>query len=80
MGIGADITYDAQNPNVPANFKGLIDSVRIYKTALSADELKNAEREADDNTVVWLDFEETTDKTYAREQYNSCLLYTSRCV
>lgn len=71
MGIGADITYDAQNPNVPANFKGLIDSVRIYKTALSADELKNAEREADDNTVVWLDFEETTDKTYAREQYNS---------
>ncbi|MDO4602272.1 MAG: DUF4981 domain-containing protein, partial [Eubacteriales bacterium] len=71
VGIGADITYDAQNPNVPANFKGLIDNVRIYKTALSAEELKNAEREADDNTVVWLDFEETTDKTYAREQYNS---------
>ena len=71
VGIGADVTYDAQNPNVPANFKGLIDNVRIYKTALSAEELKNEEREADDNTVVWLDFEETTDKTYAREQYNS---------
>ena len=71
VGIGADITYDAQNPNVPANFKGLIDNVRIYKTALSADELKNAEREADDNTVIWLDFDETTDKDYAREQFNS---------
>ena len=71
VGTGADITYDAQNPNVPANFKGLIDNVRIYKTALSADELKNAEREADDNTVIWLDFDETTDKDYAREQFNS---------
>lgn len=71
VGIGADITYDAQNPNVPANFKGLIDNVRIYKTALSADELKSTERTADENTVVWLDFEETTDKTYAREEFNS---------
>ncbi len=42
MVIGADITYDAHNPNVPGNFKGLIDSVRIYKTELSAEELKNA--------------------------------------
>lgn len=71
VGIGADVTYDAQNPNVPANFKGLIDNVRIYKTALSAEELKDTERTADDNTVVWLDFEETAERTYSQEQYNS---------
>ncbi|MFR5913865.1 MAG: LamG-like jellyroll fold domain-containing protein [Blautia wexlerae] len=47
VGIGADVTcYDAQNPNVPANFRGLIDNVRIYKTALTADELKDTAREA----------------------------------
>ena len=71
VGIGADVTYDAQNPNVPANFKGLIDSVRIYKAALTADELKDTERKANDDTVVWLDFEEATDRTYSQEQYNS---------
>ena len=71
VGIGADVTYDAQNPNVPANFKGLIDNVRIYKTALTADELKDTAREANDDAVVWLDFEETTERTYSKEQYNS---------
>ena len=71
VGIGADVTYDAQNPNVPANFKGLIDNVRIYKTALTADELKDTAREANDDAVVWLDFEDTTDRTYSKEQYNS---------
>ena len=71
VGIGADITYDAQNPNVPAVFNGLIDSVRIYERALSAEELTAEDRTADDSTVVWLDFEGTTDRTYSRETYNS---------
>lgn len=71
VGIGADVSYDAQNPNVPATFKGLIDSVRIYNRALSADELANEGRSADENTVVWLDFEESTEKTFADNQYYS---------
>lgn len=71
VGIGADITYDAQNPNVPCTFKGLIDSVRIYNRALSAEELADTGRVADESSVVWLDFEETTQKDYAQETYYS---------
>ncbi|MDY3767715.1 MAG: glycoside hydrolase family 2 TIM barrel-domain containing protein [Lachnospiraceae bacterium] len=71
VGIGADITYDAQNPNVPCMFKGLIDSVRIYNRALSAEELADTSRTADENSVVWLDFEETTEKDYAQDTYYS---------
>lgn len=71
VGIGADITYDAQNPNVPANFKGLIDSVRVYGRALALEELEDAERTADETSILWLDFEETADRTYQEAQYNS---------
>lgn len=71
VGIGADLTYDAQNPNVPATFKGVIDNVRIYDKALSLDELNNAGRKADDNTLLWLDFNSTTNKTYAKGSYYS---------
>lgn len=71
VGIGADVSYDAQNPNVPATFEGLIDSVRIYNRALSAEELADEGRSADENTVVWLDFEEATEKTYDTDQYYS---------
>ncbi len=71
VGIGADVTFDAQNPNVPATFNGLIDSVRIYNRALSAEELADTERTADESAVVWLDFEETTEKTYSTEEYYS---------
>lgn len=71
VGIGADLTYDAQNPNVPATFKGIIDNVRIYNKALSLDELNNTERKADNDTLLWLDFNGTTDKTYAQDSYYS---------
>lgn len=71
VGIGADITYDAQNPNVPSQFNGLIDNVRIYNTALSKEEINNAVRIPDEHTVVWLDFEETDEKAYNQEQYFS---------
>lgn len=71
VGIGADVTFDAQNPNVPATFKGVIDNVRIYDRALSKEELNNKDREADNNTLLWLDFDETADKTYEKDTYFS---------
>lgn len=71
VGIGADVTYDAQNPNVPGTFKGLIDSVHIYNRALSAEEIADTTRTADESAVVWLDFEETTEKTYEAETFSS---------
>ena len=71
VGIGADLTYDAQNPNVPATFKGTIDNVRIYNKALTLEELNNTGRTADDNTLLWLDFNSTTDKTYAQDSFYS---------
>lgn len=71
VGIGADLTYDAQNPNVPNTFKGVIDNVRIYNRALSEKEFNDAGRKADDSTLVWLDFNETTDKTYEKDTYFS---------
>lgn len=71
VGIGADVSYDAQNPIVPATFEGLIDSVRIYSRALSAEELADEGRTADESAVVWLDFEESTERTYDTDQYYS---------
>lgn len=71
VGIGADLTYDAQNPNVPATFKGVIDNVRIYDKALTKEELNNGTRKADDNTLLWLDFNETKEKTYKDDTYFS---------
>lgn len=71
VGIGADVTYDAQNPNVPDHFDGLIDSVRIYDKALTAEELNKTDRKPDDHSLVWLDFENTTDRNYAQETYYS---------
>lgn len=71
VGIGADLTYDAQNPNVPATFKGIIDNVRIYNKALSLEELNNSGRKSDNNTLLWLDFNGTTEKTYAQDSYYS---------
>ena len=71
VGIGADVTYDAQNPNVPAVFEGLIDEVRISKKALSAVELQKTDRKPDDSTLVWLDFDQFTEKNYAQKEYFS---------
>lgn len=71
VGIGADLSYDAQNPNVPDTFKGVIDNVRIYDKALSHDELKDEGRKADDHTLLWLDFNETQSKTYEDDTYFS---------
>lgn len=71
VGIGADITYDAQNPNVPAVFNGLIDNVRIYSKALTEKELSDTSRKPDGQTILWLDFEVTEDVVYDRKTYFS---------
>ncbi|MCI9079462.1 MAG: DUF4981 domain-containing protein [Lachnospiraceae bacterium] len=71
VGIGADLTYDAQNPNVPATFRGIIDNVRIYNKALTKEELNDTGRKADNDTLLWLDFESTTDKKYDRDTFYS---------
>ncbi len=71
VGIGADLTYDAQNPNVPATFKGSIDNVRIYNKALTLKELNNKNRKSDKNTLLWLDFNNTTEKSYSQDTYYS---------
>ena len=71
VGIGAYVTYDAQNPNVPPVFKGLIDNVRIYNKALTPDEIKKTSRKPDENALVWLDFEGAEDVTYPQPTYYS---------
>lgn len=71
VGIGADVTFDAQNPNVPDTFKGLIDNVHIYNKALSLAEINDKTRKADDNTLLWLNFDNTTAKTYEQDKYYS---------
>ena len=67
-GIGADVTYDAQNPNVPGTFKGLIDSVHIYNRALSAEEIADTTRTADESAVVWLDFEKRQQRRHTKDE------------
>lgn len=71
VGIGADVAFDAQNPNVPNTFSGLIDEVRIYNRALTGDELNDTKRTPDENTVVWLDFDSTTKQSYDQDTYFS---------
>lgn len=71
VGIGADLTYDAQNPNVPATFIGNIDDVRIHQRALTLGELNNKQRTPDDSAVVWLDFEEKGTITFDNETFYS---------
>ena len=71
VGIGADVAFDAQNPNVPNTFSGLIDEVRIYNRALTADELNDTKRTPDENTVVWLDFDSATKLSYDQDTYFS---------
>lgn len=71
VGIGADVAYDAQNPNVPSVFRGLIDNVRICTRAMSAEELADETRKPDDSALIWLDFDEASEQTYADESYFS---------
>ncbi|EGT3616520.1 DUF4981 domain-containing protein [Clostridium perfringens] len=40
----------------------IIDSVRIYDKALTAEELENSNRVPNDNTVLWMDFENWEDE------------------
>lgn len=71
VGIGADITYDAQNPNNPGYFDGLIDDVRISSRALNLEEILDTKRKADASSLVWLDFDSFKDKKYEQKTYFS---------
>lgn len=71
LGIGADVAYDAQNPNVPDTFSGLIDNVRIYNKALNDSEINDKNRKPDESTILWLDFNEYTEKKYKQEKFYS---------
>lgn len=71
VGIGADISYDAQNPNVPNYFDGLIDKVRIYNDALSERELNDQNRKPNEQSIVWLDFEELNKIDYEKSKFFS---------
>ena len=73
VGIGADLTYDAQNPNVPDFFVGLIDNVRIYDKALSVDVVANTNKTMAESleAILWLDFETKEEVSYEEETYYS---------
>lgn len=71
VGIGKDLTFDAQDTNSNAVFRGLIDNVHIYNKALSAFEIAQTNRGIDENTVLWIDFNESSQKTYASKKYFS---------
>jgi len=46
-----------------------LDNVRIYNRALSADELNNSNRNPDENTVLWVDFEKYQESSYDQKEY-----------
>lgn len=71
VGIGGDVLFDARQAEAMPTFKGLIDSVRIYNRALNQQELVRTDRKPDSSSLLWLDFENTTKKTYERETFMS---------
>lgn len=71
VGIGIDSTFDAQSTAVPATFRGLIDNAHIYNKALTGDEIIKSGRTADESTLLWIDFNETSEKTYDAKKYYS---------
>lgn len=71
VGIGIDSTFDAQSTDIPSTFRGLIDSVHIYNRALNANEIVKTDREADENTVLWIDCDEYSKKEYDTKAYYS---------
>lgn len=70
LGIGYNPQYTGRN------FSGLIDAVRIYKTALTEEQIKDASRTAaDPNVLYWNDFGESNVRVfqpeYEEETYNA---------
>ncbi|WP_422449137.1 glycoside hydrolase family 2 TIM barrel-domain containing protein [Thermoanaerobacterium sp. DL9XJH110] len=62
VGIGRDVERNR-------SFNGLIDKVRIYNRALSLEELNNDTRLPDENTVLWMDFDEVREESYEQKEY-----------
>lgn len=71
VGIGGVPLFDATKAETLPTFKGLIDSVRIYNRALDQAELARTDRKVDSSSLLWLDFEGTTNKKYDKPTYLS---------
>lgn len=71
VGIGGVPLFDATKAESMPTFKGLIDSVRIYNRALNAQELARTDRKVDSSSLLWLDFDSTTDKKYEKSTFLS---------
>ena len=52
-----------------------IDSVRVYNRALSKDELNDENRKPDENTVLWMDFEEWKEESTSQDGSTKYLAY-----
>lgn len=65
VNIGRNAQYEARVSNA------WIDTVRIYDRALSPQALDDPDREPDDNTQLWMDFEEIHEEEYGQETYLS---------
>ncbi|RPF42068.1 beta-galactosidase [Hydrogenoanaerobacterium saccharovorans] len=51
------------------DFAGLIDNVHIYNRALTDTELSQNGRQPDENTVLWMNFDNNEIKKYDQEEY-----------
>lgn len=71
VGVGGVPLFDATKAEAMPTFKGLIDSVRIYNRALNAQELARTDRKVDSSSLLWLDFDSTTDKKYEKSTFLS---------
>lgn len=62
VGIGRDVERNR-------GFNGLIDDARIYNRALTIDEINNHERQPDESTVLWVDFEDVEEDGYRDSEF-----------
>ncbi len=62
-----NIGRNAQHPD--RLLSGSIDQVRIYDRALSVSELNDQQREPDEDTVLWIDFDEFDEKEFAQDEF-----------
>ena len=62
-----NIGRDSEKTNRVTNAE--LDNVRIYNRALSAEEINNPNRQPDENTVLWVDFEKYQEESYADKEY-----------
>lgn len=57
MGVGRDVERNR-------GFNGLVASARVYNRALTLEELRDNTRKPDENTVLWMDFDEIIESDF----------------